>query len=169
MRRLRPDLEVALLRGNVNTRLSKIASGEFGATLLAMAGLKRLGLTQHVAAALDIDSFPAVGQGAIAIIVREADEVAREAVSMIVHPQTGVQLAAERAFLAVLDGSCRTPIAAHAQINGDRLSLHALVLRPDGSESVEGRREGALADAGAIGADLGAEIHAKLPANFFAA
>lgn len=169
VRRLRPDLEVALLRGNVNTRLSKIASGEFGATLLAMAGLKRLGLTEHVAAALDIDSFPpAVGQGAIAIIVREADEAARAAVAKIVDAQTGIQLAAERGFLAVLDGSCRTPIAAHAQISGDRLSLHALVLRPDGSESVEGRREGAVGDARTIGADLGAEIHAKLPANFFA-
>ncbi len=168
VRRLRPDLEVALLRGNVGTRLSKIESGEFGATLLAMAGLKRLGLTRHVAAALDIDEFlPAVGQGAIAIVVREADEEARDAASRIVDAQTGRQLAAERAFLAVLDGSCRTPIAAHARISGDRLSLKALVLRPDGSETVEGAREGAVADAEAIGADLGADIRARLPAGFF--
>jgi hydroxymethylbilane synthase len=169
VRRLRPDLEVALLRGNVNTRLAKLESGQYGATLLAMAGLKRLGLTEHVAATLDVESFPpAVGQGAIAIIVREADEFAREAVARIVDGANGSQLAAERAFLAVLDGSCRTPIAAHATLDGDRLSLHALVLRPDGSESVEGRLAGDAAEAAAIGEALGREIRAQLPADFFA-
>lgn len=169
VRRLRPDLEVALLRGNVGTRLAKIESGEYGATLLAMAGLNRLGLAHHVTAALDIDEFlPAVGQGAIAIVVRENDEAAREAAAAICHPQTGVQLAAERAFLAVLDGSCRTPIAGHATVVDGRVRFRGLVLRPDGSESVDGSGDAPIADAARLGAEVGREVKGRLPAGFFA-
>ncbi|WP_372425421.1 hydroxymethylbilane synthase [Salinarimonas chemoclinalis] len=168
VRRLRPDLEVALLRGNVGTRLAKIEAGEYGATLLAMAGLNRLGLAHHASAALDIDAFlPAVAQGAIALVVREGDEAAHAAVAAICDAPTGVQLAAERAFLGVLDGSCRTPIAGHARLDGDRIRLKGLVLRPDGSESVEDEAEAPLADAARLGAELGARIKARLPAGFF--
>ncbi|WP_349370470.1 hydroxymethylbilane synthase [Salinarimonas sp.] len=168
VRRLRPDLEVALLRGNVGTRLAKIEAGEYGATLLAMAGLNRLGLAHHATAALSVDEFlPAVAQGAIAIVVREADEKARAAAEAICDREAMIQVAAERAFLAVLDGSCRTPIAGHATIEGDRIRLRGLVLRPDGSESVGGEGEAPLADAARLGAEVGRDVKARLPAGFF--
>lgn len=169
VRRLRPDVEVTLLRGSVGTRLAKIESGAYGATLLAMAGLKRLGLTQHVTAALGIDEFlPAVAQGAIAIVVRESDDAARAAASAICDAQTGVQVAAERAFLAVLDGSCRTPIAGHARIDAGTVRFEGLVLRPDGSESVGATEEAPIADAVRLGAEIGRDIKARLPAGFYA-
>jgi len=168
VRRLRPDLEVTLLRGNVGTRLSKIEAGEYGATLLAMAGLNRLGLAHHVTAALPVEEFlPAVAQGAIAIVVRENDEAARAAADAICDPQAGLQVAAERAFLAVLDGSCRTPIAGHARITAGGIALEGLVLRPDGSESVGGSGEGVLADAVRLGTEVGREVKSRLPAGFF--
>lgn len=170
LRRARPDLEVSLLRGNVGTRIQKIADGAFDATLLAMAGLRRLGLTQHVTAPLDVDAFPpAVGQGAIAIVIRADDAFAGEAVSRIVCRETGLRLSAERAFLGVLDGSCRTPIAGHATLAGDRIRLTGLIARPDGSQTIDGSVEGAASDAAALGADLGAELKGRTPAGFFAA
>jgi hydroxymethylbilane synthase len=110
VKRLRPDLRVTLLRGNVGTRLKKLEAGDVDATLLAMAGLNRLGLAHHATAALALDDFvPAVGQGAIAVTVRADDEATHEAVARICDAATGAAVAAERAFLAVLDGSCRTP------------------------------------------------------------
>jgi hydroxymethylbilane synthase len=116
LRRARPDLEVALLRGNVGTRLDKLGRGEVHATLLAMAGLNRLGLADRATAVLDVDTFlPAVGQGAIAIAARTGDSRAADLIAPILDPDTGTAVAAERAFLAVLDGSCRTPIAGHAR------------------------------------------------------
>ena len=106
IRRLRPDLRVNLLRGNVQTRLAKLERGEVDATLLAMAGLRRLGLTEHVTTILETDDFlPAVGQGAIAIAIRAEDERVREALQPILDVPTGHALAAERAFLTILDGS----------------------------------------------------------------
>src|SRR5205085_10500903 len=121
------DLQIVPLRGNVETRLRKIDQGEADATLLALAGLKRLGLADHAAAVLEIDEFlPAVGQGAIGIETREDDENTRTMLAPINHPATAVALAAERAFLAVLDGSCRTPIAGHAIVTGDALSFRGL-------------------------------------------
>ncbi|TVR10627.1 MAG: hydroxymethylbilane synthase [Salinarimonadaceae bacterium] len=168
LRRARPDLEVSLLRGNVGTRLQKIADGAFDATLLAMAGLRRLGLTEHVTAPLDVEAFtPAVGQGAIAIVVRADDAFATEAVARILCRETGLRLAAERAFLAVLDGSCRTPIAGHATLAGERIRLTGLIARPDGSQTIEGEREGMASDAAALGADLGEELRARTPSGFF--
>jgi len=168
LRRARPDLQVSLLRGNVNTRLRKLEEGLFDATLLAMAGLNRLGLAHHATAALGIDAFlPAVGQGAIAIVVREDDADARAAVAGIVDSGTGIRVAAERAFLAVLDGSCRTPIAGHAELIGETIVLSGLVARPDGSEAREGRLTGDAAEAEALGRALGEELRAGLPADFF--
>jgi hydroxymethylbilane synthase len=170
LRRVRPDLRIALLRGNVGTRLEKLERGEVDATLLAMAGLRRLGLAQHVTAILDsADFLPAVGQGAIAIVIRADDARAASAVARIADTGTGAALAAERAFLEVLDGSCRTPIAGHAELAGESLSLRGLVLRPDGSEAVEVARSGAAADAAALGREAGLDLRRRLPADFLAA
>ncbi|WP_112661817.1 hydroxymethylbilane synthase [Microvirga flavescens] len=165
--RLRPDLKVTLLRGNVETRLAKLDRGEVDATLLAMAGLRRLGLTEHVTAVLDTADFlPAVGQGAIAIAVREKDARVHEALAPILHAETGYALAAERAFLSVLDGSCRTPIAGHARLEGGALVLRGLVLRPDGSDSLSVTKTGAPQDAEALGREAGLDLKARMPAGF---
>jgi hydroxymethylbilane synthase len=167
VKRLRPDLQVTLLRGNVGTRLKKLESGEMDATLLAMAGLRRLGLTEHVTAVLDTDDFlPAVGQGAIAITARVGDTRVLEAIARIVDAATGAALAAERAFLTVLDGSCRTPIAGHARFAGEALDFRGLVLRPDGSEGLDVAGRGAAADAEAIGREAGQDLRARMPAGF---
>ena len=167
VRRLRPDLGVTLLRGNVQTRLAKLERGEVDATLLALAGLRRLGLTDHVTTILDTDDFlPAVGQGAIAIAIRAGDEPVRQALEPVLHVPTGLALAAERAFLTILDGSCRTPIAGHARLVGGELEIRGLVLRPDGSESLETARRGSLADAAALGRDAGSELRGRMPAGF---
>jgi hydroxymethylbilane synthase len=170
MRRLRPDLRVELLRGNVGTRLKKLESGAMDATLLALAGLKRLGLAHHASAVLDTDDFlPAVGQGAIAVTARRDDAATLAAVARIADPATGTALAAERAFLAVLDGSCRTPIAGHARCEEGRVRFRGLVLRPDGAEAVEVVREGPAEDAEGLGRDAGEDLRARLPPGFLAA
>jgi hydroxymethylbilane synthase len=164
VKRLRPDVSVTLLRGNVETRLRKVESGEVDGTLLALAGLKRLGLEGHATEILPIADFlPAAGQGAIAITKRAGDARVRDALAPILDAATGVALAAERAFLTVLDGSCRTPIAAHARIDGATLDFHGLVLRADGSEVYEARRRGAAIDAALLGDDAANEILLRLP------
>jgi hydroxymethylbilane synthase len=164
LRRARPDLEVTLLRGNVGTRLEKLGRGEMHATLLAMAGLNRLGLADRATAALDIDTFlPAVGQGAIAIATRNADSRVTGLIAPILDPDTGIALRAERAFLAILDGSCRTPIAGHARRVGGGWRLDGLVLRPDGTESFAAARIFAPEEAAAAGRDCGREILSALP------
>ena len=138
------------------------------ATVLALAGLKRLGLAQAATCILSIDEFlPAVGQGAICIEVRAGDARARDLIGAIDHPATAATIAAERAFLAVLDGSCRTPIAGHAVIESGRIHFQGLIARPDGSESFAAMREGAVADAVALGADAGRELRARAGAGFF--
>ena len=162
--RLRPDLRPALLRGNVETRLAKAESGAVGATLLALAGLKRLGLAHRARAVLDVDKFlPAPGQGAIAITARGGDMRALEALNAISDGETWVTLTAERAFLAELEGSCRTPIAGLARLETGRLRLMGEVLRTDGSERFDVAVEGAPADAERLGRDAGRELAARLP------
>jgi hydroxymethylbilane synthase len=169
VKRLRPDVSTVVLRGNVETRLRKLEAGEVDATLLALAGLKRLGLADKATALLDVQDFlPAVGQGAITIEARIDDTRTREFLAKIDHADTSVALACERAFLAVLDGSCRTPIAGHAVLDGDALSFRGLILRPDGSEAFETSRTGHRRDAAALGADAGAELKRRAPADFFA-
>lgn len=164
VKRLRPDIQITLLRGNVETRLRKVESGEVDGTLLALAGLKRLGLEKHATAILSIDDFlPAAGQGAIAITKRVGDARVRDALATIVDAATGAALAAERAFLTVLDGSCRTPIAAHARLEGSELVFRGLVLRADGSETFEAKRRGPAIDAALIGDDAANEILLRLP------
>ncbi|WP_210496594.1 hydroxymethylbilane synthase [Microvirga antarctica] len=167
LRRLRPDLTVTLLRGNVQTRLAKLERGEVHATLLAMAGLRRLGLTDHVTTILDTNDFlPAVGQGAIAITIRADDERVRTALEPILDPETGHAVAAERSFLTVLDGSCRTPIAGHARIVGDALEIRGLVLRPNGADSLDVVRHGHVDDAAALGREAGLDLRARMPDGF---
>jgi hydroxymethylbilane synthase len=170
IRRARPDVEITLLRGNVGTRLARTENGEIAATLLAVAGLKRLDLLDHATAILDPDEFlPAVGQGAIAIVTRAADDSVRRLVASVLDHATGVALTAERAFLAVLDGSCRTPIAGHARLVDGQVSFRGLVLRPDGSQSIDVARDGAVADAERIGDDAGREVKARMPAGMLTA
>ena len=169
VKRLRPDLEVVPFRGNVETRLRKLDAGEVAATLLALAGLKRLGLADAATQTLAIDDFvPAVGQGIIAIEAREDDAKTRALLAAIVHAESMTALIAERAFLAVLDGSCRTPIAGHAAIAAGRVRFRGLIARPDGSACLEVARDGAADDARALGADAGEELKRRGGPNFFA-
>ena len=168
VRRLRPDLRVVSLRGNVETRLRKLDAGEVDATLLALAGLKRLGLTEAASSVFSVDEFlPAVGQGAIAIEARADDARTRDFIAAINDADTMAALTAERAFLAALDGSCRTPIAGHAWIAGGALTLRGLIVKPDGSAAHETTRSGAAADAAALGFDAGAELTQRTGPGFF--
>jgi hydroxymethylbilane synthase len=168
LKRLRPDLAVVPLRGNVETRLRKIEAGEADATLLAVAGLKRLGLIAAATAILDLDDFlPAVGQGAIGIETRADDAATRALVARIGDAETATAVAAERAFLAVLDGSCRTPIAGYARVDRGVVRFRGMIIRPDGSQAFEARREGAAAQAAELGADAGRELKARAGADFF--
>lgn len=170
VRRLRPDIEIALLRGNVETRLRRIEEGAFDATLLALAGLKRLGLAECAASVLETQDFlPAVGQGAVGITARPQDARTLDALAPILCADTGVALAAERAFLAVLDGSCRTPIAGHATVRAGRVSFRGQVLRPDGSEAREISAEGAAGEAEALGRRAGEALRAQIPPGFMLA
>lgn len=168
VRRLRPDLKVELLRGNVQTRLRKVREGAFAGTLLALAGLKRLGLEAEATHLLAVEDFlPAAGQGAIGITARQGDVRVAGLLAPILCADTGVALAAERAFLAALDGSCRTPIAAHATVAAGRVRLRGLVLRPDGSEAFEETSEAASEAAATLGREAGEAIRGRLPAGFF--
>ena len=169
VKRLRPDLAVVPLRGNVETRLRKVEAGEVDATLLAVAGLKRLGLLSAATAVLDIEEFlPAVGQGAIGIETRADDAATRALVAAINDPDTATALAAERAFLAVLDGSCRTPIGGHARVSDGVVRFRGIIAKPDGSEAFEVLREGRRDEAAALGADAGRELKRRAGADFFA-
>ena len=168
LKRLRPDISTVVLRGNVQTRLRKLEAGEVDATLLALAGLKRLGLADQATALLDENEFlPAVGQGTITIEARENDRRTRALLAKIDHADTSAALACERAFLAVLDGSCRTPIAGHAILNGDAMTFRGMILRPNGSEVHETTRAGKRRDAVELGADAGAELKRRAPPDFF--
>jgi hydroxymethylbilane synthase len=168
VKRRRPDLAIVPLRGNVETRLRKLDEGVADATLLALAGLKRLGLADAATAILDVDEFlPAVGQGAIGIETRADDSRTRDLLAAINHADTFSALAAERAFLAVLDGSCRTPIGGHATVSNGRLRFRGMVVKPDGSEAFEASREGDARDAERIGADAGAELKVRAGPDFF--
>lgn len=166
--RKRPDLNVTGFRGNVGTRLQKLAEGLVIATLLAEAGLRRLGLEKHISAVLDPETFPpAPGQGAIGIEIRTGDSAARALLAPINDPDTQIALACERAFLAGLDGSCRTPIAGHAQAGPGRLLFHGMILTPDGREAHEIRLEGSNGDAAAIGMEAAERLRQAAGARFF--
>ncbi len=169
VKRLRPDLEVVTYRGNVQSRLRKLADGEVDATLLAYAGLRRLDRTDVITGLLDADTFPpAVGQGAICVETRQADNRIKTLLAAIHHTDTATCLTAERAFLRELDGSCRTPIAGLARVTGDQVHLRGMILKPDGSQAHDASADGACADAEAIGQDLGRRLKAAGGPDFFA-
>ncbi len=166
--RLRPDLEVGMFRGNVQTRLRKLEEGVAEGTLLALAGLKRLGMEHVASEVMDPARFPpALGQGAICIESRIGDARIGPMVAAIHHGPTGAELACERAFLGTLDGSCRTPIAGLARVDGDALRFHGMVLTPDGREVHEISDAGKAVDAARIGAALGGAIREKAGTRFF--
>ncbi|MEQ8480273.1 MAG: hydroxymethylbilane synthase [Hoeflea sp.] len=168
IRRLRPDISVITFRGLVDTRLRKLADGEVHATMLAYAGLKRLGKAEVATHLMDPDTFPpAPGQGAICIEARIGDERILDLLAPIDHAKTHSALNCERAFLGALDGSCRTPIAGHATLKDGRISFYGMILTPDGATFHEIRTEGAEADAAVLGADAGAEVRGRAGAKFF--
>jgi hydroxymethylbilane synthase len=168
MKRARPDLEVAPLRGNVETRLRKLDDGEADAIILALAGLRRLGLEGRATRIMSADEFlPAAGQGAIAIETRDDDAETRALLAKIDHSDTSTAVAAERAFLAVLDGSCKTPIGAHAIIEGETLRFRGLIARPDGSAAHDIAATGARSDAVQIGESSARELKQRAGAGFF--
>lgn len=166
----RPDLRVVEFRGNVQTRLKKLGDGAADATFLAMAGLNRMNM-EHVpkTAIAPEDMLPAIAQGTIGIERRADDERARQMLAAIHHDETGQRLAAERAFLAALDGSCETPIGGLALIEGDELWLRGEILRPDGSQFFVGERRGPVAQGGDMGRALAEELLGQAGPDFFAA
>ena len=158
--KLRPDLIVVPFRGNVQTRLRKLGEGEADATLLALAGLNRLGLAHVATQVIEVDDMlPAVGQGAIGIVCRGGDDHVLEALAPLNHARTLERVTAERALLEVLDGSCRTPIAALADVDpGGAMHLKGMIASPDGARVYETERRGPAADADAMGRDAGNEL-----------
>ena len=170
LRRVRPDLRIALIRGNVQTRLRKVKEGEYDATLLAAAGLARLGLEDRIDERLPLDWFPpACGQGAVAIACRADDAPILERIAAISHPDTDKAVTCERAFLATLDGSCKTPIAGLAEIHNGRLSFGGIILSPDGKQFYQASLSGEPGNAAEIGRSAGLEIRAQAPRRFLEA
>ncbi|QIG48011.1 hydroxymethylbilane synthase [Nordella sp. HKS 07] len=162
LKRLRPDITVVSLRGNVETRLAKLDRGEVAATFLACAGLNRLGLSHRITAPVPEDEMlPAVAQGAIGIEIRKDDMRMRELLAAVNDAATEIAVTCERAFLATLDGSCRTPIAGHATLKNGVISFRGEALTLDGRMTFVAERTGALADAARLGREAGEEVKAK--------
>jgi len=163
-----PDLRVDTLRGNVQTRLRKLDEGVVDATLLALAGLKRLDRADVATDVIGTDAIlPAVAQGVIGIEIRKGDAGIEERVAALNHAPTAIRIAAERAMLAALDGSCRTPIAGLAELDDSGITLTGLVAMPDGSECHRLSRSGPAGDAAALGTELGEELRGRMPEGFF--
>ena len=166
----RPDLRVVEFRGNVQTRLRKLADGVAQATFLACAGLRRLGQGDTIRTAISPDEMlPAVAQGAIGIETRMDDAAILALLAPIHDADTATRLTAERAFLAALDGSCQTPIGGLAEIDGAELRFRGEIIRPDGSECLTTERRGPLADAATLGEDAADELRARAGPGFFEA
>ena len=169
IRRMRPDLNVVTFRGNVQTRLRKLDEAVVDGTMLALAGLRRLDLAHVATDRMPLEMFPpAPGQGAICVEARSGDLRAAAMLEPIGHRETQLALECERAFLAALDGSCRTPIAGLARIDGDRLDFSGMILTPDGSRSFETAASGAASDARRIGHEAGMELRGRAGEDFFA-
>ncbi len=164
----RPDLVVVPLRGNVETRMRKLAAGDADATILAVAGVKRLGVQERIASIFDTKvMLPAVAQGVLGIETRSEDIAIREWLASVNDPDTEICIQAERAALRVLDGSCRTPIAALATLLPDGgLLLDALVARPDGTEVIRLEQKGTVDAPEALGEAVGWAIKEKMPDDF---
>jgi hydroxymethylbilane synthase len=168
IRRMRPDLDVVMFRGNVQTRLRKLDEGVADGTILAYAGLKRLGLEHVITDLMPLDTFPpAPGQGAICIESRIGDLDVERMLTAIHDLPTGQALACERAFLAALDGSCRTPIAGHATISDGKVFFAGLIISPDGTQSHEVEAQGPAQDAARIGDEAARTVRAKAGEKFF--
>jgi hydroxymethylbilane synthase len=165
----RPDLTIVDFRGNVGTRLAKLAAGEVDGTMLAVAGMARLGLDVDHHPIDPAEMLPAACQGAIGLEIRLNDEWAQSLCDAIGDLASAITVAAERAFLAALDGSCRTPIAALATIDGDQVHLKGLVARPDGTAVIQIEERGSLADAARLGGDAGQRVKTDMPLDFFIA
>ena len=168
---LRPDLKVVSLRGNVATRLRKLAEGQVDATLLAVAGLRRLGEAARITAPLAVEEMlPAVAQGAIGLEIRGDDARTRAWIEALDDRPSSLRVRAERACLATLDGSCKTPIAAYAELRDDdaRLRLRGLIAMPDGSAAHDAEIEGAATDPEALGVALGETLRELAGPAFFA-
>ena len=167
---VRPDLRVVPIRGNVGTRMAKLAAGEVDATVLALAGLRRLGLANQARIILSPEEMlPAVAQGAIGIERRNGDDRVAALLAPLHDADSAARVGAERALLAELDGSCRTPIAALAEMVDGGMRLRAQVALPDGSKTYETERFGAARDGVAMGRDAGQELRAQAGPDFFAA
>jgi hydroxymethylbilane synthase len=161
LRALRPDLAIEMVRGNVETRLRR-ASAELDAVVLASAGLRRLGLAQHVTYLFPVEEMlPAVAQGALALEARADDGASLARLRALEHPMTRVAVEAERGFLARIEGGCQVPIAAHARIEGGEVWVRALVASVDGSRVVRGERRGPLAEARALGVAAAEDLLAR--------
>lgn len=164
---MRPDLMTVPIRGNVDTRLRKLDEGVAQALLLASAGLNRLGRGSVGVPVPVEDILPAAGQGAICVECRSNDTATRDLLAAINHPTTEVCVRSEFAMQAVLEGSCRTPIAAYTVLEADGLWLRALIARPDGSEVLTAERRGTASDALALGEDAGRELRGRAGPHFF--
>ncbi|MGI3185670.1 hydroxymethylbilane synthase [Nioella aestuarii] len=168
LRARRPDLTVVEFRGNVQTRMKKLGDGVADATFLAMAGLRRLGMAEVAKAPIAAeDMLPAVAQGAIGIERRDSDARAADMLAMIHDRDTGLRLAAERAFLAGLDGSCETPIAGLAELDGTHLRLRGEILRPDGSEVLTDEVIVNAADGAKAGSEMATRLRDRAGPRFF--
>ncbi len=164
----RPDLKVVEFRGNVQTRLRKLEEGVAEATFLAVAGLNRLGRSELITAAIPVeDMLPAIAQGAIGIEWRDDDAEVATALALINDADTSIRLAAERALLKGLDGSCQTPIGGLAELSGDQIRLRGQVLRPDGSEELSHEMTGPAVQAAEIGAEMAAWLRDGMGDGFF--
>jgi hydroxymethylbilane synthase len=165
---LRPDLRVVPIRGNAGTRIAKLAAGECDATLLSLAGLRRIDREDAITSILSTDEMlPAPAQGAIGIECRADDLRTRRLLAPLHDPEAACRIAAERALLAALDGSCRTPIAALAELHEGGLALRGMVISPDGTQCHRVARSGAASDAAALGSDAGAELRRVAGPGFF--
>lgn len=166
--RMRPDLKVVTFRGNVQTRLRKLHDGVAEGTILALAGLKRLGLQSIVTDLMPLDKFPpAPGQGAIGIESRIGDNSVERMLAAINHVPTQQALACERAFLAALDGSCRTPIAGHATVDGGKVAFSGTIISPDGKQAHNVSSDGQAADGAAVGRAAGEKLRRNAGPHFF--
>ena len=168
LRRLRPDVEVVTFRGNVDTRLRKLADGMADATLLALAGLKRLEMEDKATEVLEPDIIlPAIAQGAIGIEIRDSDAWARDLLAPLNDRATEICVMTERAFLAALDGSCRTPIAGLATLDGEQVSFRGQILTVDGREAHEAVARGMTSDAAVLGTAAAADVLGRAGRRFF--
>lgn len=170
LRRLRPDIEIILFRGNVQTRLEKLRAGSVDGTFLAYAGLKRLNLAEAATEILPAHLFiPAPGQGIITVESRIGDAATEALLTPLNDRDTAIAAICERSFMAALDGSCRTPLGAYAELRGETLNLRAIILSPDGKTSHESETKGRVSEAAALGRQAAAELRARAGADFFTA